>query len=943
MTISSEVTYGAGSPKMAQDLSAAEDRAMTDVGRDAMPDEDLPSFSATTGPGITAPPEWMSSAVGNFRGQSFGIDEALYGDSKSDRYILSMQGNPWPPIWREPDDIAPTVESYRNNMNVGYNAASQPGTPPGLAGCGCGGPKMGLGGCGCRFNGLGSDDDLDFDLHTTASYNRGGTRLSGLDRCDIQAPLGLSGMGFDAVEPASEKARREAGFKEVLKAALQPTTKFNREVARKVIDQSEKLADLVEKRAAVAQAAAIDQGRSLKRAGALDGETQKLALRLFDPESGDIRDDAKAADMTKFRSLRKAAFDEGRRAVRDEKVKQVAKGLAENAYGQSLALQKVAVAMLGNQPDAVAYYGKVFDRLGKESGALRAVRAKQKANWAQTRVHELNGLADLDAIDSRVASADFWEAELDGMEIAEDAYLGSLEGWLRRKVKKAASKVKSVAKKTVSKVSSAAKAAAARARAAAVAAAKRARDAAKRAATAAARRAAAAAKKAATKIKNSKIVKNTIKVAKPIARTIKATAKVAISPVKMTVRAGKRIAKGDFKGAMRSVRDTAKGTIKQLGSAVTSSVFGVMCAMENTRLGRAAGQAIGQAVGTVYGGTAGGSVGREAGRKANDLNKGMCKGMKQMGLTGDQKLNFRAKNLKKSLKITAKDMKRTTFSKKAMLESAMRIAGGMIPGGGAAASGALTQLGTKAITDVGLNLAKKKGQEFLKKKAGQLAGKHAGAITRKIVPGKAGRVLGKAAGGVASTYASGGKIDAAQLRRIAATQGKAAARRVARKQGTRLAKHALGDKTGRLLAEGAQMAMQAQGSNPQQMRQRAAAFARKQAADRAQRFAQKRLGPAGGLVASAARQASGARKMSAEERRARLVAFARQQAKARGMQAARRQFGTKQVDMAQRAARGGRPDTRAAAVSFARQQARTPWGRTGPASSSLFRMARRRG
>jgi hypothetical protein len=614
-----------------------------------------------------------------------------------------MQGNPWPPIWREPDDIAPTVESYRNNMNVGYNAASQPGTPPGLAGCGCGGPKMGLGGCGCRFNGLGSDDDLDFDLHTTASYNRGGTRLSGLDRCDIQAPLGLSGMGFDAVEPASEKARREAGFKEVLKAALQPTTKFNREVARKVIDQSEKLADLVEKRAAVAQAAAIDQGRSLKRAGALDGETQKLALRLFDPESGDIRDDAKAADMTKFRSLRKAAFDEGRRAVRDEKVKQVAKGLAENAYGQSLALQKVAVAMLGNQPDAVAYYGKVFDRLGKESGALRAVRAKQKANWAQTRVHELNGLADLDAIDSRVASADFWEAELDGMEIAEDAYLGSLEGWLRRKVKKAASKVKSVAKKTVSKVSSAAKAAAARARAAAVAAAKRARDAAKRAATAAARRAAAAAKKAATKIKNSKIVKNTIKVAKPIARTIKATAKVAISPVKMTVRAGKCIAKGDFKGAMRSVRDTAKGTIKQLGSAVTSSVFGVMCAMENTRLGRAAGQAIGQAVGTVYGGTAGGSVGREAGRKANDLNKGMCKGMKQMGLTGDQKLNFRAKNLKKSLKITAKDMKRTTFSKKAMLESAMRIAGGMIPGGGAAASGALTQLGTKAITDVGLN------------------------------------------------------------------------------------------------------------------------------------------------------------------------------------------------------------------------------------------------
>jgi hypothetical protein len=67
MTISSEVTYGAGSPKMAQDLSAAEDRAMTDVGRDAMPDEDLPSFSATTGPGITAPPEWMSSAVGNLQ------------------------------------------------------------------------------------------------------------------------------------------------------------------------------------------------------------------------------------------------------------------------------------------------------------------------------------------------------------------------------------------------------------------------------------------------------------------------------------------------------------------------------------------------------------------------------------------------------------------------------------------------------------------------------------------------------------------------------------------------------------------------------------------------------------------------------------------------------------------------------------------------------------
>lgn len=773
MSISSEVTYGAGRPELYRELSAAEDRAMTDTGSGLMP-ETLPSLEASRAQ--VAPGDWASTILA-FDKDMFGFDEALRQNTPSSRYLLEQEGLPWPPPWTPANYTDPTVELLKNSIYKGWNAASQPGASPGMlegfgrcgpvpmyqagivypgagmnglgqcAGCGC----QARGPCRCSMPGLGSDDDLDFDLHTTASFSSSGKRLSGL--------AGLA--GFDAMDTPVSKARRVEGMRTVLTAAAKPTTASNREVTRKLLDQSEKLADQMEKYAGVAERAASFANVSLKRAGVADERTRELALRIFDPETGEVRSNAHPSDVERLRRLRREAFEAAREAVRSEKVKLVAKGQAENTFAQAAILQKLAAATVGGQPDAAAVYAKMFDKLGQEGVVLRGVREKQKANWLSKEVQELNGLEALDAIDNRVVTADYWEAELDGFEIAEDAYLGEIEGWLRRKIKKAAKKAARRVKKAARKVKGAArvvgagvKSAAQAGAAAAKAAAQRAAKAAKSAATAAARRAAAAAAVAARKIKNSTVAKNFMKVATPVAKSIRSVAKVAIEPVRMSVQAGKRVIQGDFKGALSSVKDSAKRTIKGVTNAVRQGVFGVACSLENTRLGRAAGQAVGQAVGTIYGGgTAGGAVGREAGRKANDINRGMCKGMKQLGLTGDQKLNFTAKNLKKSLKTTAQDLKRTTFSKKAMLQSALRIAGGMAGGVGSNLPGAqdLAKFGTKQFTELGVKAVRDQSTKFLKNKGAQIIGS---AAQKAGIPG-AQRLVG-----VAASVAQGGGVPA---------------------------------------------------------------------------------------------------------------------------------------------------------------------------------------
>jgi len=784
MPISSEVTYGAGRPELYRELSAAEDRAMTDTGSQAMP-ESLPSFQAER---VDAPgyEDYIAAALA-FDKDMFGFDEALMSDTPVSRYLLVQQGVPWPTPWSPPNYTDPTVLLLKNSINQGWNAGSQAGPAPGYVkglsglgqcGCGCGpgpcrcglsgcAPRSGLSGCGCRFGSLGTDDDLDFDLHTTAGYARG-KRLSG-----------LQGLGAD-VETPSSTATRAAGMQKVLAAAAMPTTKANRDVTRKLLDQSVKVADRMETYANIAQKADTYAKLALKKAGVADARTQEIVQRLFDPETGDVRPEAHPADVERLRRLRREAFEAGREAVRAQKAKLLAEGQAQNAYAQAAILQKMAATTVGGQPDATAVYAKMFDKIGQESAALRGIRERQKANWIQREVQELNGLEDLDAIDNRIEGADYWEAELDGFEIVEDAYLGELEGWLKRRIKKAAKKVKKAAKRSVKVVGRAAKSATKAATKAAQVAAQRAAQAAVRSAKAAAKRAASAAARAASKIANSTVAKNFMKVATPVAKSIRSVAKVAIEPVRMSVTATGRAIKGDFKGALSSVKKSAKATMNGLSDVVRNGVFGVACGLENTRLGRAAAQAVGQAIGTVYGGgQAGGAVGREAGRKANDINRGMCKGMKQLGLTGEQKLSLSAKNLKRSLKVSARDLKRTTFSKQAMLASALRIAQNAALGGAGSSlpgADALKNFGTKQFTDLGVKTLKDQGQKFLKKKGTQILGR---ALKRTNIPGA------NLVAGAARAYATGGQQ--ALLRQVSspqalATRARAEALAYAKKQ-----------------------------------------------------------------------------------------------------------------------------------------------------------------
>lgn len=654
------------------------------------------SLTGTIGAGnSTLSAEMCGSLCSDLSGFS-GLLETV---GRTDLYLTLMAGKPWPTPFNEgrvsAGAIAPTVMGVKSSINKGWNAASQPGAAPSMM--------------------LGFSDKTLGPSTWEEALNYAPSPLAE----KIGALQGLSEITGSS----------DPGMRKVLAAAAKPGTQAAGKVARELLAQSVKLGALTGKRAAVMESARKNYTRLVREVGNLEGESQVIGNRLFDAD-GDPLDNASLSDFRRYRKLRKQAFAKGREAIRYQKTNVLATGLTKNGYAQAKLLQDMAMTMMVGRPKTTAILAAQFEAVGKESGALRAIRDVQTSKWkAQRLTKTAEGFQGFSDPVQKLVNTDYFEAELAGMEFFDDAYLGELEGvwgWVKKKAKKAYKKTKKVVKKTVRTVKRtvkvAAKVTSKVARGKFKGAAKTAYRAASRTASsvyrAAKKRATSAARQAWKGVKTAQRIsrkvytpiKKTVQaMAKPAWRGVKSAARVAYSPVKMSYDVGRHAVHGRFNKIGGSIVRNVKSTARNIATIAATVTFGMQCAFDKSPLGQVAAKAVGQAVGTFYGGPVGGAVGHEAGRKANQAARGICDGMDRIGLTTGR---LRPGQIGAAFKSTASKLAKQTFAPKELLKSGMNVGmnyatAGVAPGAGSS----ITSIATQQLTQRGKAFARQQIQQ----------------------------------------------------------------------------------------------------------------------------------------------------------------------------------------------------------------------------------------
>ncbi|MCP4244667.1 MAG: hypothetical protein GY772_29340 [bacterium] len=504
----------------------------------------------------------------------------------------------------------------------------------------------------------------------------------------------------DFKAPKADKVgtpRLKKELREVIEAALEPGTERNRAVGLKLLAKADQLTDLMEKRAQATDKIRGDMNRQVRVADAMDQKTLRDIHANIRPGVTPTKQ-----AVLKIARDRKEAFGAARKGVRLQKANIVASSLTVNALEQTSLLQRMATAVANGQPQLAAVYGGMYDKMARTSDGLRTIRKEQIAKGQKNAP----GLAGLAAYDPHLASlmeADDAEAELAAQEYVEMNFLEGfadvppgLEGldslWSR--LKKAAKKVKKGVKKAVKRV------------------------------------------------RNTTVVKNAIKVAGPVTKAIKNTVKAGAAPLTATYAAARAVSRGkSIKTAFRSAGKSLRRSARALGKAVGNLTLGIACAMEDTRLGRAAAQYAGQAVGTIYGGgpTVGGAVGKELGRTTNEINRTACKGLKASGLTGEKK--FRGfRNVGRHMKKVGRELRKNVFSLEAQKARAMRLAGNMLGGGVSPIKIPGTDKLMSFATDKALDAAK----SYAKRKGTEIARKVGVKLTRQVLGRKAAQAVDRA-------------------------------------------------------------------------------------------------------------------------------------------------------------------------------------------------------
>jgi hypothetical protein len=554
---------------LAAGLSATEDRELlTQLNADTTFGF-TPTFEVTAQGSMTPTNSGvMLEALHNFEGNLHGFDDALDPSedgidetffSKDDPILLAIQeagGTPWPTPWTEPDD---------------------------------------------------------WSLSSEGGQVSGSASLSGFEGGVFAEPL----QGLEIASTVAGKNVRKDQLRAVIIAAFEPGTTRNRAVIRKLLDKSIKLAALAEKRALVTKKARDAFQSNLKEVLRLDREVARLYALVFDA-SGKMKKTASDKDLKRLLEVRKKNVELGRKTVRLQKLNMLASAITHNTLTQIVTLQSMAQAVASGSPQAIPALGLSFDKLGRETAKIKAMRAKQRENWSHNKtVKKARDVAGFEGF-SELYGFDAIEAPFDRMEHE----LAALD-W---SFKKAWKSVKKTAGKAVNTVGNVAK-----------------------------------------------------EVGKATTGLVKA---VVVAPLKGTIEAAKRISHGDVKGAFKAVGKSVVEQAKGIKDFAARTVLKWGCDIANTKAFKAGVQAVGQAVGTVVGGvftqpTIGGAVGTEAGGQVANLQRNTCGAMKTVGLTDG---NFRPGRIDNAAKDFAKRAWKETFSPKAQFQSLKNIAANAVGG-----------------------------------------------------------------------------------------------------------------------------------------------------------------------------------------------------------------------------------------------------------------------
>lgn len=185
----------------------------------------------------------------------------------------------------------------------------------------------------------------------------------------------LEGNAFFG-KPSLDK--KTTAMRKVMEAALRPGTREAGNVAKALARQSVSLAGMARKRTQAYYTARRERKRLMPKIVHLErvAHAKRTTARTLE----DKRDALRKMELAKAL---------GKRAVRYAKVEAIADRMARNAAAQANVSQMIATSVLAGQPAVAATLGKFYTKMGEQSAQMRGIRKRQivkstKAQDAET-------------------------------------------------------------------------------------------------------------------------------------------------------------------------------------------------------------------------------------------------------------------------------------------------------------------------------------------------------------------------------------------------------------------------------------------------------------------------------------------------------------------------------------------------------------------------------
>lgn len=194
-----------------------------------------------------------------------------------------------------------------------------------------------------------------------------------------------NGMGALEAQAFLGKPRIDkvtSAMRKVVKASLKPGTPEAGQVAQSLVRQSVQLAKMARNRTRAYYRAQTERKKLMPQIVHLErvAHAKRTTARTLE----DKRDALRKEELAK--SL-------GKRVIRYAKVEALAGRMARNAAAQGNVAQMIATSVLAGQPAVAATLGKFYTKMGEQSGYMRGIRKRQIVKSANAQDAEtLNAL-----------------------------------------------------------------------------------------------------------------------------------------------------------------------------------------------------------------------------------------------------------------------------------------------------------------------------------------------------------------------------------------------------------------------------------------------------------------------------------------------------------------------------------------------------------------------